>query len=78
MHPIIYTLSYFKFYPAIYAIVSMYHVYNYYEYAKVMTYYAKLLIMGKGSLESPKEEFYEWIYIEEELLEEEKKYQKYK
>ena len=68
--PLINTLSfYYKFYPLIYGIVCAYHVYNYYEHVKVITHYLQLLRYKKLNEDMPKEEDYEWIFIEEELLE---------
>jgi len=71
MHPVITSIYlYYQYYPVIYSIVCVYHVYNYYEYTKVITHYIKLMISKKKKVE-PKEEDYEWIYIEETLLDNE-------
>jgi len=71
MHPIIASVFlYYKYYPLIYVFVCAYHVYNYYEYTKVITHFIKLTLGGKKA-SKPKEEDYEWIFIEEELLEDE-------
>ena len=63
-------LMYYKYYPIIYVIVCTYHVYNYYEYAKVIAHYIKILSGKKEYINIPKEEDYEWIMIEDDLLKE--------
>lgn len=69
MHPLITSIFlYYKYYPLIYAFVCVYHVYSYYEYTKVISHFIKLT-MGKKVLLKPKEEDYEWILIEEDILE---------
>lgn len=68
IHPIAKSIfMYYKFYPMIYLFVCAYHVYNYYEYTKVIAHYIKL-ISGKREPPNPKEEDYEWVMIEEEIL----------
>lgn len=68
MHPIAKSiLIYYKFYPVIYIFVCAYHVYSYYEYTKVIAHYFQI-IRGKNKREKPVEEDYEWIFIEEDIL----------
>lgn len=66
-------LVYYKFYPLIYLVVSAYHLYGYYEYGKVIAHYLKLA-SGKKPPPDPKEEDYEWIVIEDEILDNEEGY----
>ena len=73
MHPVInYALLYYKYYPIIYLVVCTYHVYSYYEYAKVISYYISLITAKK--IDEPKEEDYEWVYIEENILDDDQVY----
>lgn len=73
MHPVInYALLYYKYYPIIYVIVCAYHVYNYYEYARVISHYVTL--MTKKEIPEPKEEDYEWVFIEEDILDDDDVY----
>lgn len=74
MHPIVTSIYlYYQYYPLIYGFVCAYHVYNYYEYTKVITHYIKLTMGSKKEVEL-REEDYEWIFIEEELLEDDDRY----
>ena len=73
-HPIVTSiLVYYKYYPVIYMFVCCYHVYNYYEYSKVIAHYIKLMAGGKKPI-IPKEEDYEWIFIEEDILDDDDVY----
>ena len=74
LHPIAESiLIYYRFYPIIYLIVCAYHVYSYYEYTKVLAHYFQL-IRGKKDRDKPVEEDYEWIFIEEEILDDDEVY----
>lgn len=67
-HPIITSaLIYYKYYPIIYIFVCAYHAYGYYEYTKVLSHFIKLIRGGKKP-PIPIEQDYEWIYIQEEIL----------
>lgn len=66
-------LFYYKYYPLIYVFVCAYHVYSYYEYTKVISHFIKLMI-GKKKLNIPIEQDYEWVFIDENLLELEEQY----
>ena len=73
-HPIVKSLLiYYKYYPLIYAFVCAYHAYNYYEYSKVITHYIQL-IRGKKEPPKPVEKDYEWLFIEEDILDEDTEY----
>lgn len=73
-HPIVTSvLLYYKYYPFIYAFVCAYHAYNYYEYSKVIAHYIKLM-RGKQEPIIPKEEDYEWLFIDEEILDDDASY----
>ena len=74
MHPVVTSIYlYYQYYPVIYGFVCAYHVYNYYEYTKVITHFVKLMA-GKKKKPEPREEDYEWIFIEEDLLEDDDSY----
>jgi hypothetical protein len=73
-HPVVTSiLVYYKYYPIIYAFVCAYHIYGYYEYTKVINHFIKLMI-GKRKPPIPKEQDYEWIFIEEEILDDDDTY----
>ena len=74
IHPIVSSiLMYYKYYPMIYLFVCAYHAYNYYEYSKVIAHYIKI-VAGKRDPPEPKEEDYEWIFIEEDILDDDDVY----
>ena len=73
-HPITKSiLSYYKYYPVIYVGVCAYHAYGYYEHAKAISEYIGLIKKRKNKSD-PREQDYEWVTIEEEILDDDDVY----